>query len=103
MPLSDENEIEIVKQHGVAPIVACAAMVAEALDNDMNGETSYTSLSLPFISFFMWNVMAGKSGYPAREMQYILELAAQCCRALRNLSVNRKLLVIIILQFGYGV
>lgn len=45
MPLSDENEIEIVKQHGVAPIVACAAMVAEALDNDMNGETSYTSLS----------------------------------------------------------
>jgi hypothetical protein len=33
---------------------------------------------------------AGKSGYPAREMNYLLELAAQCCRALRNLSVNRK-------------
>lgn len=32
----------------------------------------------------------GKSGYPAREMGYFLELAAQCCRALRNLSVNRK-------------
>lgn len=66
LAVNDENEIEIVRQQGLSPIVACAAMVAEALDNDMNG----------------------KSGFPAREMQYILELAAQCCRALRNLSVN---------------
>mmetsp|Transcript_20177 Transcript_20177/g.34020 ORF Transcript_20177/g.34020 Transcript_20177/m.34020 type:complete len:296 (-) Transcript_20177:199-1086(-) len=66
LAVNDENEIEIVRQQGLGPIVACAAMVAEALDNDMNG----------------------KSGFPAREMQYILELAAQCCRALRNLSVN---------------
>lgn len=36
--MADENEIEIVRQAGLGPIVACAAMVAEAMDNDMNGE-----------------------------------------------------------------
>jgi hypothetical protein len=41
------------------------------------------------LSYFVYYAI-GKSGYPAREMQYLLELAAQCCRALRNLSVNRK-------------
>jgi hypothetical protein len=33
----DENEVEIVKQQGLGPIVACAAMVAQAMENDMNG------------------------------------------------------------------
>ena len=39
------------------------------------------------------NEFVGKSGYSARELSYMLELAAQCCRALRNLSVNRELYV----------
>lgn len=66
LAVNDENEVEIVRQSGLRPIIACTAMVAEAVENDLNG----------------------KSGYPAREMTYMLELAAQCCRALRNLSVN---------------
>lgn len=43
--LADENEIEIVRQQGLRPIVACAAMVAEAIDNEINGETCLMYMS----------------------------------------------------------
>jgi hypothetical protein len=62
--LLDYNEVQIVKLGGVLPIVSGAEYAAECLQ-DGNSRTEKESIQLE-------------------------ELATQCCRALRNLSVNRK-------------
>lgn len=65
---TDDNEMEIVEQGGLEPIVQCAAMSAQSMDPGAKG--------------------AGASS--TRELENLEELAAQCARSLRNLSVNRK-------------
>lgn len=61
----DNNEIEIVRVNGLEPIVKGAALAADGLDSG--------------------------SIRTDKELAQHEELATQCSRALRNLSVNRKL------------
>lgn len=61
---ADHNEVEIVRCSGLDPIVLGLALAADGLDS-----------------------IAGKHD---KEIGLLEELATQCARALRNLSVNRK-------------
>ena len=62
--VADNNEVEIVRSHGLEPVVNGAAVAAEGLTmNDMKTD---------------------------KEVALLEELGTQCARALRNLSVNRK-------------
>lgn len=61
---ADNNELLIVRLNGLEPIVGGAALAADGLDNLM-GKTD-------------------------KEISLLEELATQCARALRNLSVNGK-------------
>jgi hypothetical protein len=64
-PVTDSNELEIVRCHGLDPIVGGSALAADGLMmNDMKSD---------------------------KEVALLEELGTQCARALRNLSVNRKL------------
>ncbi len=60
----DSNELEIVRCNGLDPVVLGAALAADSLEH-----------------------LGGKSD---KEIGLLEELATQCARALRNLSVNRK-------------
>lgn len=68
---SDLNEIEIVKAGGLAPITHGATLAAETL-----------TLSGKF--------RTGTQDRSEKDIANLEELAAQCSRALRNLSVNSK-------------
>ena len=61
--LIDNNELEIVKHHGLEPIVNGTMVAAEGLE-----------------------LSDGRSD---KEIGLLEELGTQCARALRNLSVNR--------------
>jgi len=62
LAVNDNNEVEIVRVGGVEPIVNGIATAAEGLTSN--------------------------SARSDKELQQLEELATQCCRALRNLSVN---------------
>lgn len=62
--LVDANELEIVKCHGLEPIVNGTMMSAEGLELG--------------------------DGRSDKEIGLLEELGTQCARALRNLSVNRE-------------
>lgn len=62
LAVNDNNEIEIVNLNGLDPIVASTAQAALGLE-DLDSRTD-------------------------REITLLEELATQCARALRNLSVN---------------
>lgn len=62
---SDNNEVEIVRVGGLDPICEGCALAANGLSS-------------------------GASSRQERELLHLEELATQCARALRNLSVNRK-------------
>lgn len=61
----DNNEVEIVRVQGLPPLIQGTALAAEGLTSDLSAKTD-------------------------KEVLQLEELATQCCRALRNLSVNRK-------------
>lgn len=61
----DNNEVEIVRVNGLQPIINGAAIAAESLNAYGTNKTD-------------------------KELSQLEELATQCSRALRNLSVNRK-------------
>ena len=63
---SDENETEIVREDGLEPIVRCAGLAAQGMEEG-----------------------GGKTTLTQRELDNLEELGAQCARSLRNLSVNR--------------
>lgn len=71
--LTDENELDIVKEGGLIPIIDSAIFVANTFSG---GKSRLESKSGPV--------------HIAGSMDQFEELAAQCARALRNLSVNRK-------------
>lgn len=62
----DNNEIEIVREGGLEPIITSIATCARVLDPSQGGTFEGSE----------------------RDYSSIEELAAQCSRALRNLSVN---------------
>lgn len=69
----DANELEIVRLHGLDPIVKAAQFAADTLINHVKAGGSFP--------------VDAKSN---RDLANMEELGAQCARALRNLSVNRK-------------
>ncbi len=69
--ITDSNEEEIVRL-GIDPIVTGAEMAVDGL---------------------MTTAIHGKT---EKEIIQLEELATQCCRAMRNLSVNREYLLIIV-------
>lgn len=62
---TDNNEVEIVRVNGLQPIINGAAIAAENLTGYGTNKTD-------------------------KELTQLEELATQCSRALRNLSVNRE-------------
>jgi hypothetical protein len=74
---TDANELEIVQEGGLNPIILGTADAAAALDN-----------------------RGAQFKGDAKEYSNLEELAAQCSRALRNLSVNRKWNMIYIYSFS---
>ena len=71
--ITDANEVEIVQVGGLDHVVSGIALVANTLTGA--GASAYR----------------GGDAKRERELANIEELGAQCARALRNLSVNRKL------------
>jgi HEAT repeat protein len=67
LAVNDNNELEIVRCGGLEPIVAGTMLAADGLD-----------------------VGALDGGRGDKDSALLEELATQCARALRNLSVNRK-------------
>jgi vacuolar protein 8 len=66
LAVNDANELEIVRVGGLDPIIQGTALCAEGLGFEPRGGGGKTD----------------------RELSLLEELATQCCRALRNLSVN---------------
>jgi hypothetical protein len=69
----DANEIEIVRVRGLEPIISGAQYAARELD-DLSARSE-------------------------REINQLEELATQCSRALRNLSVNRKFVAVLVKSY----
>ena len=65
LAVNDHNEIEIVRYHGLEPIVNGLVVSSDGLNHHHNKSE--------------------------KELQLLEELATQCSRSIRNLSVNRKL------------
>jgi len=68
LAVNDYNEIEIVRYHGLEPIVNGLILSSEGLTNHHSKSE--------------------------KELLLLEELATQCSRSIRNLSVNRKLTTI---------
>lgn len=74
LAVNDHNEIEIVRYHGLDPIVNGLVIASDGLCNNNNNNRPIKS---------------------EKDLQLLEELATQCSRSIRNLSVNRKLILLL--------
>jgi len=72
LAVNDNNEIEIVRYHGLDPIVNGLVVASDGLCNNNNRHTK-----------------------SEKDLQLLEELATQCSRSIRNLSVNCKLTMLV--------
>lgn len=75
LAVNDHNEIEIVRYHGLDPIVNGLVVASDGLCSNNNRHTK-----------------------SEKDLQLLEELATQCSRSIRNLSVNRKLILLLYLH-----